>query len=579
MAIICTNNLLGNDTTGNGSPSTPYKTINKAISVAVDNDFIKVAGGEFVQVAGTITITDGRNSTLNTSVDMRGSISQYDVIAIDTSAVDGWDKEKTLYTVESIGATQIFVTNQPTQLKVGTYNIWRLNAYHYSSASSTSQETITSIPANNLTISGGWSSDFTTQIGWTCARTTTATVPFGSFLTLTNLIKPSVVFDKFLMARTSFNHTSSSGSIGIGTVSFVYSMGNTFGTSNYGIYNPSEGATTLIACTTQLGSGFWNGAGNRPTQLLLNQYITATFAATTPFTKTGYILSLGQSTGPVIRTNNLYCRTSGTGSNFALSAFISSNNVGDVFIDYMNLTVNNNGIISIYNGFSNDTSWRYVGNIDVQTDGTNAGIIGAYQSYTATGDVLSYPFNINRTSGKLDALPWRIYGTLPEISMFYRTTNTVIYGKDIEGYKTITEDNITRYADPTTYVTGSNSLRQKLLTNTAGGDTIRHMLGTMLKPNTPFTINITMKGSKNIPSSFTSFSLLYGPATSQVLTIASNPTITTDWTTFSYTVDPASYPLWSFGDDGLMSIFYNASSLSTTINDEDYFWVDSITIT
>ena len=580
MAIICTNNLLGNDTTGNGSAATPYKTINKAISVAADNDTIKVAGGQFVQVTGTVTTT-ARGTTMSTSVDMTGSISLYDVIAIDTSSVDGWDKEKTLFTVEGITSTTITVgTNQPIQFKAGTYNIWRLNAYHYSTTATTAQETITTITPSTLTISGGWDATFTTQIGWTCYRYAVAgNSATASFLSISNLVKPNVIFDKFLIAKGTFNATSSNGSIGINTISFVLCSGS-FGISNYGIYNPSGTPTTIIFNGSVTGiSTSYNGGGNRPDTLLLNQYVTASFTIGNGFIKVGYNSILGANVGPSVRTNNLYCRTSGIGTNLPGSAILPQNTIGDIYIDYLNLTVNGSAIIPIYYGFTNDTAWRYIGNIDVQTDGTTAGITGTYGTLNSPNPIGTFPLNINRTSAKLDALPWRIYGTLTEIDCFYKSTCTVIYGKDIEGYKVIAQDNIPRYADNSTYQTGSNSLRQKLLTNTAGGDTIRHLLGTLVKPTSPFTINITIKGSKNIPSSSTSFSLLYGPAQTQVLTLASNPNITTSWATLSYSVTPASYTNWSFGDDGLMSIFYNASSGATGITDEDYFWVDAITIT
>lgn len=576
MATICTNNLTGNDTTGDGSPSLPYKTINKALSVSANGDLVKVAGGQFVQVTGTVTVT-ARATTMTTSVDMTGSISLYDVIAIDTSSVDGWDREYTLFTVLTINATTITVTSQNIMIQPGTYNIYRMNAYHYSTTSTTVQETITTFTASTVTVSGGWSSDFNTQIGWTTARYAQLSSG-GRMIQHNNVIKPNVVWDKFLFGNTAFSDNTSNGSFGIRTFSFV-NTSNTFGTSNYGIYNPTGETTTLINNSSIFGTS-WNGGGNRPDTLLLNQYITSNLGNTAGPVKAGFTLALGNSTGPSIRTSNLYVRTQGSNTGMNALGIIPFSNLGDVFIDNLYVYVYQNVVLPIYTQYTYTTAWRHIGNINVFTDTTNAGISPIGQLSSSVNMSAAAPFNMNRTSGTLDSLPWRLVNSSEEVNFFEKGMCPVIYGKDTEGQKVLNQDGILRYADTSTFVTGYNSLRQKLLANPTGDVTInKYMLGTITKPTgSTFTINIVMKASKTLTTTNTSFSLLYGPARTSFFTLANTPTVDTTWRTYSYLVNTASYPNWNLGDDGLMTIFYNYPASSVARTDNDYIWVDSITI-
>ena len=118
MAIICTDNLLGNDTTGNGSAGLPYKTINKALSVAINGDEIRVAGSSFTQLPGTITGTAGSNFA--TTSNQTANLTTNDIIAVDTTSVDGWALDKSLLHCESIVSNGIFFYNQYFPFKTGT---------------------------------------------------------------------------------------------------------------------------------------------------------------------------------------------------------------------------------------------------------------------------------------------------------------------------------------------------------------------------------------------------------------------------------------------------------------------------
>ena len=82
MATIHTNYLTGNDTTGNGTIVTPYKTINKAMTVGANNDEIRVAGSTFTALSGTITATSNGSTTWNTSVNQTGILNYTDSLQL-----------------------------------------------------------------------------------------------------------------------------------------------------------------------------------------------------------------------------------------------------------------------------------------------------------------------------------------------------------------------------------------------------------------------------------------------------------------------------------------------------------------
>ena len=181
MAFIHTNFLTGNDTTGNGSTTTPYKTVGQALAVAVSNDFIKVAGGQWTALSGDFTFTYSSN-IVTTSVDQTGLISVNNIITFEDGQY-GFDKFHYMVTAVSSSTISLSKTwSGPTQISSGVY---KLDAAHYSASTTTSFENwggtaglpSTTIPngRTGITISGGWSSDFTTQNGWTVCVNTAVT--------------------------------------------------------------------------------------------------------------------------------------------------------------------------------------------------------------------------------------------------------------------------------------------------------------------------------------------------------------------------------------------------------------------
>lgn len=372
MAIICTDRLLGNDTTGNGSSGAPYSTINKALSVAIDGDEIRVAGSGFTQLSGTASVTArATGAAILTSVSQVGIVAVGDTVALDTSAVDGWDKEKTLFLVSAVSASAIsLVSGTNIPLPTGTYNIWKLTEYHY--AQTTTMETISAFSATSLLVSGGWDSSFTTQIGWTAARNTTSISSNGTGTFMSwSYLKPDIIFDKFLIVNTSFSNTSSS-SYSVHNITFLQTNA-TFPTSNFGLWNGTDGFTTITGCNTNMATA-WNGASNKPNTCTLKQWVTCGQSGR-DYIKIGYgVLTVGAATGPTIRTLEANWRSAGSSSNASTYTPLNmgSANNGDLYIDSLNLYVCAQSITSLCSFNARRASaWEWIGDVNVtRTDST-----------------------------------------------------------------------------------------------------------------------------------------------------------------------------------------------------------------
>lgn len=582
MANIHTNFLTGNDTTGDGSTTLPYKTISKALTVAVNGDEIRVAGGEFQAIAGATVTVGVRSTQITTSTDLTSQFALGDSIFLDTFADDGFPMQANGNVVTAITATTITCANN-FAMKAGTYTPHKLSVYHYAGTAQT-YETITTVPATDLTIEGGWNSDFSAQTGWTGVKNTAAGLG-GTFIgTWNSLIKPSIVFDRLLFSNITTALSGSSSSIGINEVVFNRTT-NPFGTSNFGVYAPSSvGFSTIYSYGTNLGGG-WNGGGNRPTTLQLKQWQTSVNTSTG--IKCGFAVSEGAVGGPSIRTLEAYWRSTGSVSNVSEWAPIMHSNMGDIFVDQLNMYIGGTCIHPIVFDFGTANAWKWIGNIDVYNiDGTRSGIT-PFRSTLNSGTINNTgPFNLNRTSGTFEQLPWMFYGSQSPIYTVYANARACMFGKDTEDQKVITNDSIVKYADPVEYITGSNSLRQKIITNTAGVDFARYMAANLTKPSdtTPFTITIKAKASKTITFSNNAgnnvIELQFGQSISSFAAITANrTTIPTTWVDIIITVNPTSITNWNLGDDGLMQVLIPINSTQIANQNEiAYLYIDSVTV-
>lgn len=581
MATLHSDFLLGNDTTGNGSAALPYKTIVKSLQMAADDDLVKVAGGEFVTTGATGTCT-ARSTSMTTSIDLTSQLAVGDVIALDTSLVDGFPIFANVYQVASITSTTIQFRTIVSHV-AGTFTIYKFSTVHYATTGSANLENATGITANRVTVEGGWNSTFTTQIGWTVAnRNATSFSTTAGLMSWSNLIKPEIVFNRFLCVGINmFN--GSAASVGINEVAFSTSSssGGAFGTSNFGIYAP-----TSVGYTTIYSNGFninntWNGAGNRPTTLQLKQWLSP---QSLDGIKVGVALNEGVLAGPSIKTLEAHFRSCGNNVNVSTQNVISGTSVGDVYIDELNLYLGGQQVTPLFGSLGTTTGWRWIGDVRVFfTDSTRSGITAFRNSINTSGIGLVAPWNVNLVSYEFEQLPWLSYGSSPGSRAVANAQSAMIYGRDSSGnQKVVDSEGIVRWADTVEYVTGVNSLRTKLLTNTVGVDTIRYYVGHFAKPSTTFTVTIKMKASKTITlgNNSSKLELQYGPSFATYVDVTpSTTTLGTTWTDVTFTLDPSTLSMWNTADDGLVQVIIPIlSSQITDQNEVAYLWIDSITV-
>lgn len=583
MATLHSDFLLGNDTTGNGSASLPYKTIVKSLQVAADGDLVKVAGGQFVSAGGTGTCT-ARGTTIATSTDLTSQFVVGDLVAVDTSLVDGFPIWANVFQVGSITSTTITLRSGINTQVAGTFDLYKISTIHYSTASFVTFETASSITANQVTVEGGWDSTFTTQFGWTVANRNAASFSTSAaFMSWNNLIKPEIVFNKFLFCNI-MGWTGGNSSIGINELALSWSgsSASPFGTSNFGVYAPSSvGWTTLYSNGYALNAS-WNGGGNKPNTLQLKQWSTPQIL---DGIKVGWSANEGQLTGPSIRTLEAHWRSAGSQGNVSAACPISTSaSMGDVYVDDLSMWIGGASISPIFGSLGTTNAWRYIGDLKVYImDSTRSGITAFRQNLNTSSIGYVAPWNLNCQSFEFEQLPWLTYGSTPGSRAVADSQAAMIYGRDATGnQKVVDGGGIVRWADTTEFVTGSNSLRTKLLTNTVGADTVRYYVGHFAKPASTFTVTLKMKASKTIliGNNSSKLELQYGPSFATYTDVTpSTTTLGTTWTDVTFTLDPSTLSMWNTGDDGLVQMLIPIGTGQVSTPDEVvYLWIDSLTV-
>lgn len=573
MATIHTNNLLGSDTTGTGTDINPYKTIGKALGLAAaTGDLIKVAGSAFTRMSATssITVSTLRSTTFTTSENLVAlGLAVGDTVAIDTSSVDGWDREKTLFVISAITTTSISIPNLwPTM--TGTFPIYKLGQYHYTSATNTTMDsTITSsLTASSVIISGGWDSTFATQSGWTTARYTGGSANSSSAQLMTwNALRPNIYWDKFLFVNTNWANNSASGSAALGTMSFLYS-GAPIPSSNFGVWNLGDNIFNLISNNSSLNDT-WNGGGNKPTTLNINQWNTNNGTGRSAL-KTGYDNS--QLSAPTIRTIEAHWRCAQDTAGNASYKIFSTNNSGDIFIENLTLYVCGNALTSLFATFPIQSAYRMLNNLKtIVLDTTAAGICMVNPQ-----DSLMTFTTISTSTGNFEnENKFRNYSTNTPSTNWSKSGTSILSIKDVEGYKVLHNDQIIKYADSSTYSVGPNSLRLGMVKSN-GSLTFNYTIGTLTKPSGNFNMSFAAKAYKNISS--VSVNVAYNNSSGSFFQVGTI-NLTTSWQTFTFSsISVASYPYWSYGNFIGISLGIPDSNYGATESGL-YLWADNIQLT
>lgn len=568
MAFLHTNYLTGNDTTGDGSASLPYKTIFKALGVAVSDTTIKVYGGQWAALSGDFTFTYG-SQTVNTANNQTGIIQVDDILSWEDSQ---FGFEKFFMKVTAVGTTTITLANYwpgPTQTVAGS-NVKRIDAYPYTTTGTSYFETwnTTAIqPAGRtgIVISGGWSSDFTTQGGWTVVRkTAVAANASGNAGFITNTTNglgnwgANLVFDKFIMhsLATAVNLFSATGtSFAVKRWAAVRTTTNAFfagaATYGYGLYQASAGEPVELYLTGSTYNSFLayanaNITGEpRPSECKLTIWNNASSQASGSAPSSLLVGSYTLTPAKPIFNNTYNLRTienqSYVGASYPL---VNAANSGvQIYASAINFYCNTPLNIGITPGAGYSFVVKSIGLTGPQAQKSSYNFAGSVNGSNPILDVDGAGININSNYVGFANLGVTYsdsnYGGLNRATTIYQPSAGGI--KDTEGLKTWDVWGTTYYKD------AANDWLKIYPASTYGvgatGDTLWAFAGVKDKPTSTFTATFSFK--TDYPNKWTAIGVAYGPANSQLITSPISPTGT--FANYSITINPADYADWDTG--------------------------------
>lgn len=216
MAIYHTDNITGNDTTGDGSAATPFKTVQKAASVAANDDEIRVAGSGFSAVSGTLTLTTSTSASFNTSVNLTGELPVGTLISFKDPE---FGDRKLIFRVQVVTTNTVTLSGPPA-LTVGVaYEVEKLTTNHYQTITNNTVFENISTAVSGLKIEGGWTNSFTAQDGITSMVFAVGTGTSSGTGFQIGAANTGIVFNKFAFASiiNSINSTSSP-TVGFGDI-------------------------------------------------------------------------------------------------------------------------------------------------------------------------------------------------------------------------------------------------------------------------------------------------------------------------------------------------------------------------
>lgn len=595
MAFIHTNFLTGNDSTGDGSTGTPYKTVYKAVQVAVSDDSIKVAGGQWSSnLAGTFTFTQGTN-VVNTSVSQVGTVLVDDILSFEDNQF-GFDHFhiKVMSLTTTTITTAMFWSMETTTVS----DVRRIETYHYSSSTATAQETWSTTDVQptgrtGITISGGWTNDFTAQTGWTVVRRT------GQSITGTNSGNgfaftatggglgqwgTDLIWDRF-MAHTVMLWAPSTGSSGcsfaIKEIALVKGVTNSSTNIYIGlwqadalvpsvIYNSTPGSLTNMSA---LNSNQTINS-DRPDVFECDVWATLSFNASgTPNSQAvpAFGMTSSQTREGSINQINLKLRQT-TIALYAtyLPYYFTSNIIIQSGAHYLKSIIyycNTPGVLPYQiTGVTSQIE-------DIQLLGPYANETGIYLN-TTTGQFI---IDLSQEGITYDSLkPMNLYyynfDYFPPLNYLCQTNLQAVQIKDSEGLKTVDSSGNVYFK------TGGNL---KINSGNSGSTNSSvlyayKVIGVLDKPIVPFTVSFTLKVDTGAEASWDTLAVQYGPNFNQIVEQALTPTDT--FATYTMTVDPADYSTWT---KFAFPIYFGIRSKAANIFASEvynYAYIQSITV-
>lgn len=596
MAIIYTDNINGNDSTGTGSSTAPYQTVLKATEVAQNDDEIRVAGGQWQTPEATITLTHGSyGATFSSS--MTSILTRLDATddpkQLITVADGQWGYDKAFFSLCQLSADGL--SSDSTSLwqgPTGTYNFKYLDAYHYDNIGYTSSAYDT-IHANlnnktGIKISGGW--DLSTESnsnGWTIAG-----IQYGSKTTVNsagrlfqfqsaNFFARDLEFDKFAIEGIgSFcNQAGSSYAMKRLSVNRSYYI---FGTSNHNVYSPVAGGAELYCNEGRGLNQSWNaGYGDFSSTLITtvwdNVYQnTSDNTSNVGMPPNGRVNNMADQ--PTQRVTNAHMRTNTSGP-YYFTSLCQGSNIGkfeiiDTFNFYSNapapkaLKLSNSGGAGFYIGTLN---------IVEPTPNTTPYLWTQYGG-RAPQDRSDATIITNGTYiGAINGGHLGIYGSPNAIAQyatqFYGGANIIIDGDNWR----MNAKAVLYRRNTTDFDTGDSSLEFRSGKSYQGVDTPRPLIAVLDRPTVAGEYRVTVRAKKDATANnISEFEI--GTSYSETTLKSYTGTLGTTWSDLVFTFNTNDYN-WFFNDQNKPHPIIVGARVSGNNQDPSAsYYIDSVNI-
>jgi hypothetical protein len=558
MATWYTDNLTGNDTTGDGTIANPYKSVLKAMQVGTGGDTVNVAGGSWVNIPGTLTYGGSTNS-IATSQDLTGIVPVNSVIAIKDPVFGNRSIFLRVIAVSSIALT---VNLGLSGNVVSGAQAERLDTNHYvATVANTDLESLSAITTNkqNFNIQGGWTNGFTAQDGVTVFINTSATTQSGTaFRTVNNLWLNGITFNNFAFVNlASSNAVLPSAPIGLqvnmGNLWFSFS-GFFVGSLDY--YHASTGCN--ISWATQSSSITLNQAFTYQTKTLVINNLWDWHVQTS-----GNVIN--SAAGALVKINNFWFKQVNAARGSSLLG------VGTYDIDNFNIE---------WIQPTPESTLAYVILFDYQSPNSIVRNIVEYPTMSSASQKFiifsnSLDAQIIAPSSNVDNWP------LSTAAYSATLTKTSSFVYDSEGEKILFQNATTIFADPTVYDTGTNSLRiHRAFANVGSSEFVQVPIKNVYIPsgsNTPMTFTIRAQSPASAPTitvGIQPINMALSNGTTEAkgdLFYTENISLQPTWTNHTYTLTGSEVEALS---GGYIKLCVNVISGWS----QPYIWIDSVTV-